>query len=70
MRPRPTENSRIVNPKFRRHQLEEMVNAGLSSLITKGIMNFFEAFHINADFLRGPPVAGLKIYILRKDWGL
>lgn len=50
-----TENSRIVNPKFRRHQLEELVNAGLSGLITKGTMNFFERFQINADFLREPP---------------
>ena len=50
-----TENSRIVNPKFRRHHLEELVDAGLSGLITKGTIYFFERFQINADFLIESP---------------
>lgn len=55
-----TDDSRIINPKFSRLQLEELVNAGLSHLITKATMNFFERFHINADFLRDAPSSWSK----------
>ena len=65
-----TENSRIVNPKFRRHQLEELVNTGLSGLITKGTMNFFERFHINADFFREPPSSWIENIHFKEGLGI
>ncbi|KAL7640588.1 UNVERIFIED_CONTAM: hypothetical protein RMT77_008863 [Armadillidium vulgare] len=65
-----TENSRIVNPKFRRHQQEELVNAGLSCFITKGTMNFFELFHINADFLREPPISWPENILIKEGLGI
>lgn len=50
-----TESSRIINPKYRRDQLQGLIAGGLSGLITKETRNFFERFHINADFLKELP---------------
>lgn len=49
-----SDHSRNINPKLQKHQVKEFVQEGVSAIVSKETMNFFEQLDINPAFLQEP----------------
>ena len=65
-----TEHSRVINPNLQRSQMEELVNVGLSNLITNDTIKVFERFEINSNFLKENPSNWLENDHLNEGLGI